>query len=234
MKRIYRNNATGLITFDPQQFDGNPIIPLVPISEQERNIVRMFGDSTQKGGDSGSVAIYAQPWVNAWSPNCVLDNDGISGTYALQLLEGTIGMYQYPWRKQLYASPFGVVNLRFGINDTLVYSTANFKAVMRSLIVEAEAAGKRVILQSPNQCDIVAHPGLAGLIDRVTATLELADEFQQTILVDNYYSLVGLGSAASQTVDGVHPNALSYQYQAAWFENGLRILSGLPVEQVGP
>lgn len=235
MKRIYRNSGTGLITYETTQYDGNPVIPLVTLAPDDKRIVRMFGDSTQRGNTTdGSVALYAKPYINAWADSTVLDNEGVGGTYSLQLYEGGDGVHIYPWMKQLYCSPYNVVVLRYGINDTLVYSTANFKAVMRSLIVEAHANGKRVILQNPNPCNIVARPDLTNLVDRAVAVNELADEYQQTVLIDNWTSLVGLGTAASQTVDGVHPNALSYQRQAAWFENGMRVLCGLPIEQVGP
>ena len=80
-----------------------------------------------------------------------VSNEGVSGTRADQLLNGTDGKHK-PWTQELKQSKAHIVLLNFGINDSRQPSETipSYIMNMRLLVDAAKAAGKQVVLETPN------------------------------------------------------------------------------------
>ncbi|WP_185218981.1 SGNH/GDSL hydrolase family protein [Paraburkholderia dinghuensis] len=112
-------------------------------------VIAMYGDSTTQG--NGAPRHQSEPaWLQTMVPPDVLViNEGVSGTTATQLLEGTDGVHP-PFDQVVAKSPAQIVTLQFGLNDTVRSTPDQFFDSLSALVDIAAAAGKRVVLQEPN------------------------------------------------------------------------------------
>lgn len=134
--------------------------------------VDFFGDSTTAGAQTiaGKMQLseFSEPvlvhagLVAHFGKDVVVNNFGIGGTQAVELLRGEMG-FEKPWLERMMYSKADIVVLNFSWNDKQYYffpvegreatSPEQFAGVLKELIFIAKWAGKAVVLQDPNPGD---------------------------------------------------------------------------------
>ena len=169
--------------------------------------VELYGESTlvQK---PVSVGDYLQQSIAM-----VVINRAVPSTTARQQYEGRDGL-NLPWRQQLASSKASVIVINRGINDAFQeVNPVDFRSVMASLITEALAAGKRVILQTPNQ---VMQPYAAGVLVNAQIIRDLGQLYK--VPVSDTDLLPG------GTIDTLHPDPI---LELAMAQDLARLIRGL-------
>lgn len=188
--------------------------------------VDYFGDSTVWGGIGGTSYQVAQtpPMVlDANLPaNYAVKNEGVGGASIVELLEGRDGVHP-TWATAVTQTTAKYIIMNYGINDSYERdtTTTSYKANYAKAIDIARAAGKIIILETPNP----THDG--------ALTASFADAMKQVAaekgvpVIDQYYYLKQYMTANNLgiyqvTNDGVHPTQATYtlkgQYAAKRFK----------------
>jgi lysophospholipase L1-like esterase len=194
-----------------------------PVSAKQ--IVEYYGDSTvwgYKSGVGGQVATPAPAAFAAALPaagNYDVRNEGVSGTTACDLLNGTDGKHA-AWSSQMAASKAKYVLVNFAINDEWKYDVNTYKSCLGSLASIAKQNGKQMIFETPNP---TRDSGSTGLDVYVNAMKSVATA-QSVPVIDQYQYLTNyLNGQSAYTIcpDGLHPNDAVYvmkgQYAASVF-----------------
>jgi beta-glucanase (GH16 family) len=191
--------------------------------------VDYYGDSTiwgYKSGVGGQVANPAPAVFAATLPNYSLPtqytvrNEGVSGTTACQLLNGTDGKHP-AWDTQLSNTSASIVIVNHAINDEWKDgSIDNYKSCLTSLAQKAKAHGKIIIFETPNPTRDSYPNGL----DAWTDAMRTVASQQGAQIIDQYaYLKAYLNGASVSTIcpDGLHPTDAVYtmkgQYAAKVF-----------------
>ncbi len=117
--------------------------PAFPQTAQIKGHVGAYGDSTQKA--------LGMPHASE-RPGWTIDNRGVSGSTAGQLLNGTDGLNR-PWAEEMAGSPAELVIINHALNISGGTTTAQYEEHLTELVTIAQAAGKRVILEDPNEAE---------------------------------------------------------------------------------
>lgn len=177
-------------------------------------IIEYYGDSTVWGyrsGTGGQVAISAPSAFSAALPSAsrfAVRNEGVNGTTACQLLDGTDGRH-LPWQKQMQESKARYVFINFAINDQWKHDVPTYQACLGKLARTARRYGKQVIFETPNP---TRDSGPAGLDVYVNAMKEVATQ-EQIPVIDQYQYLTDFlngKSVYSICPDGLHPSEAVY------------------------
>jgi lysophospholipase L1-like esterase len=182
-----------------------------------------LGDSTTFGYNAGNqldtnMVSSAQ---SALGNNYTIDNFGVNSTTVGDLLTGENGTGSN-WVNTL-ASDAGVVVLNYGMNEAYRgEDPATFAANLTKAVNDLKAAGKTVILQTPNIAtgyDWAANvPAYADVIRNVASATGSA-------LDDKYATTSGMGDIFDPaTGDTIHPSSTAY---AALGGNLANVISGL-------
>lgn len=151
-----------------------------------------------------------------------VSNQGVSGTQALQLLNGT-DQNHAAWAAQMAASKASIVTLNFARNDADYYgaptpgmtpvSPEQYGQIMTQLVQIAKAAGKQVVLYEP---DPVAFSDGNIAVAKYVAQLKAVATAEQVPIVFQWEYAQGLPDYASLLTDGVHPTDSLYAFNAQW------------------
>lgn len=190
-------------------------------------VIEVYGESTLSGyGLAPADTTPAR--LQAALPGVRVVNESVAGTTAGQQLAGTDGVHR-PWAEQIGRSPAVLVIINRGINEAYKSVPAEtFRWQLTELVVIARAAGKGVVLQTPNatRSSFVLDLGvetMAGVVRDVAAA-------QEVPLSDGYaISQQLLASGAAALLDGVHP---APSLAAALAQDLARLLTGL-LENLG-
>lgn len=172
-------------------------------------LVVLYGDSVQRGDAAGGVNVATE--AQRLLPDIVLQQQGVNGSYAENLLDGPP-----KWSEVLKSSPAKVVSFNYGIND--FYSLEEYRWYLTRLVQDAQAAGKVVILQTPNAITGPMQGGDMAL--RAQVGREVA-QATGAVLCDQYANGLAKGMLA-ETADGVHPNAVQLRVMGALFAGCVR------------
>ncbi|MGV3741902.1 MAG: SGNH/GDSL hydrolase family protein [Burkholderiaceae bacterium] len=190
-------------------------------------VIDYYGDSTIFGwgnsqGDqvetTAPEAFETALEASSLSANHTVNNKGRNGQTACDLLDGNGGVD--PFADQIQASPATtVVILNHGINDSNPdrgISVARYTECLSGLVDIAQAANKRVILETPNP--ITGH-SLSGYLEAMRA---LATSENLALIDQHAYLTQKYGEDVSAiTPDSEHPTAEIYiekgQYAASEF-----------------
>jgi acyl-CoA thioesterase-1 len=187
-------------------------------------LIEAYGDSTMKGYTyvNGVAQIAAQPapailefGLQAnYGDTITVANHGVNGSTAANLLNGD-GV-NLPWTQQMAQSQANLVYFNFGINDSRPESNesvAQYQQNLESLVKIAQAAGKMVILETPNPS---GDPDTAALPSYVTAMRTVQAEFNLT-LVDEYTYMLGLNWQSLMS-DALltHPTQYGYEVKGQY------------------
>jgi lysophospholipase L1-like esterase len=201
-----------------------PTTPTAPVATART--VDYYGDSTVWGYVSGGGGQVATPAPAAFAQSLAgssikytVRNEGVSGTTACDLLNGTDGRHP-KWDQQMASSNANYVIINHAINDEWKYSLTTYKSCLRSLAQTAKAYGKTVVFETPNP---TRDSGPGGLDTMVAAMKEVAGQ-EQVAVIDQYQYLTNyLAGRSPYTIcpDGLHPTAEVYimkgQYAARSF-----------------
>ncbi|MFM0336650.1 SGNH/GDSL hydrolase family protein [Paraburkholderia fungorum] len=201
-------------------------------------LIEAYGDSTTLGisCSEGRCAPQAQNAV-AWLQNALeaahgervqVMNEGIGGTMATQLRDGTGPRRRgdasagLSWQKRLAASPARIVLINYGINEVMQNQTPEqFYEAETTLVKTARALGKEPVLQTSNPLpDTRLNTRLAAM---VAMTRRVAAE-QRVPLVDQFAYVSNLADWKSLMSDGAHPKPELYRLKA---EQDFRVVDPL-------
>lgn len=135
-------------------------------------------------------------------------NEGVSGSTACQLLNGTDGRHP-PWASQMASSKAAFVILNHGINDQWAYDIPTYKSCLQALARTAKDNGKRVIFETPNP---TRDSGADGLDRYVNAMKDVARQ-EQLPVIDQYAYLSNYLQGRNPVEicpDGLHPSDAVY------------------------
>jgi len=177
--------------------------------------VEYHGDSTIWGYRSGSGGQVDEPAPVAFASalaaagrSVSVRNEGVSGSTACALLNGTDGRHAR-WSEHIAASAAQVVILNHAINDEWQYDVATYQSCLRQLAQLARAAGKQVIFETPNP---TRDSGPGGLDVYVDAMKQVAAQ-EQVPVIDQYAYLTQYLAGRDVTTlcpDGLHPTQEVY------------------------
>ncbi|KVU18310.1 SGNH/GDSL hydrolase family protein [Burkholderia ubonensis] len=195
-------------------------------------LIEEYGDSTTHGlqifNGVASVTPNSEPVVlqqllqQQFGPAVTVSNEGVDGTEAAQLLNGTDKKH-LAWDQQMTASKADIVTLNFMRNDSFYNSVPQpglpqtspeeYGRILTQLVQIARAHGKQVVLYEPNP---VAFPeGNAAMLKYLEQLKKVVIE-QQVPVVFNWEYSQGLADYPSLLSDGVHPTDALYRRNAEW------------------
>jgi lysophospholipase L1-like esterase len=195
-------------------------------------VVAAYGDSTVESLSliDGSYQ-FTSPTVTQLlqadldDPLMTVQNDGDGGSTSQDWLYGGNATGQVrrtitqTWAQTMAAQPAKVIDITLGINDSgaLKLSVAQFMANIETMVLQAEAAGKVVILESPNATnppnDELGYFSLAEAAFCKT---------NGCIFVDQYYHMRSLANWEALLSDGIHPTLAGYEMKAAYSASIIR------------
>ena len=194
--------------------------PAVP-THQTAVLIKAYGDSTIEGMTSIDGTYQHTPYnapadlqtmlQDRFGKSITISNMGIGGTTAQELLNGTDGS-NLTWSQKMSASKAQIVLIEYGINDMLIPGTTvdAFTSTLQQIVSIAQAAGKTVILETPNPINTAHNAGLwsfANVIKTVAAQYHVT-------CIDEFTYLIGQSGWAALLSDGIHPTISTYQLKA--------------------
>lgn len=157
--------------------------------------VTAYGDSTQRW--------HGEPHASSRPPHFIIANRGVSGSTAGQLLEGADGL-NAPWDQQLAGDVAHWVIINHGLNISGGTTTQQYRGHIIDLVVMARRAGKRVMLEMPNNAAPHGEFDVPAFLDRQASVRELA-------------RVLGVHLCEQPSVplaDGAHPTPAGYSIKA--------------------
>ncbi|MGF6772428.1 acyl-CoA thioesterase-1 [Paraburkholderia sp. GAS199] len=189
--------------------------------------IEAYGDSTTLGitcsnghcgpQDQNAVTYLRDALQARYGERVQVANDGVGGTMASQLRDGTGNRRAgptagLPWQERLAASSARIVLINYGINEVMQNQTPEqFYAAETTLVKTARAQGKLPVLQTSNPMpDNRLNARLAAM---VAMTRRVAVE-QNVPLVDQFAYVSSVPDWKSLMSDGAHPKPELYRLKA--------------------
>ena len=193
-------------------------------------LIEAYGDSTTQGfqtvNGAGVLTPNSEPAAlqkllqAQFGPSVTVSNQGVSGTEASQLLNGTDGVHG-SWLNQMASSKADIVTINFELNDAffskvptpgaIPESPSDYASYMTQLVQVAKAAGKHVILFEPNP---TIEPLRVSLAPSYLVALQSVADAQNVPLVPEYDAILSTPNWQSMLTDEVHPNDALYAIKA--------------------
>lgn len=194
--------------------------------------VDFFGDSTTAGaqtvGGKLQLSEFSEPVLvhaglrSHFGKDVVVNNFGIGGTQAVELLRGQMG-YEKPWLERMMYSKADIIVLNFSWNDKQYYffpvegreavSPTQFAAVLSELIFIAKWAGKEVVLQDPNPGDFDFSK--SDKLQQYISAIHKVSVEKNTPLVDNFEYIMKIPDWRTYlSEDKIHPSDALYGIKA--------------------
>lgn len=217
---------------DSKSGDSNPASTVkdaaTPASSPTASLlIESYGDSTTLGEtlkdgeltlvDRPAPAIIQEALTSEFAGKVAISNEGVSGSQAIQLLNGSDGKHK-PWAEQMKNSKAQIVTLNFGLNEAFYLKNPvpqfepmppeKFADVLRSLVQTAQENGKAVVLIEPSPtCDKERADGVQFYAMRVD---ELGKELQIPV-VGTFWEIGKKPDWKGSLTDCVHPNQDLYK-----------------------
>jgi lysophospholipase L1-like esterase len=194
--------------------DTDPAMEQVAAVGPAVTVIDAYGDSTQAGDSRfGSAPAVAQALLG---DEHLVRNFGVGGSNTARLLAGD-GL-NFPWPEQMTKTGAALVVINHGINDH-PYSIEQYRLNLVELVHTAQAAGKRVVLETPNP--IVPEGAIAGdwNVDALAVRVEVVRSVAAGTgahLCDQDRKIREAGAATLEYFwDGVHPSSKGYDFKGA-------------------
>lgn len=189
-------------------------MPACAYAAPGNRIIEYYGDSTVWGYATGLGTQVVKPAPAAFaealpaSLKYEVRNEGVSGTTACQLLNGTDGKHPV-WERQMALSKASIVIINHAINDQWKDGLAQYKSCLLALAKTARESGKIVIFETPNP---TRDSGKGGLDTYVEAMKEIALQAGAPVIDQYQYLTNYLQGASPYTIcpDGLHPTDAVY------------------------
>lgn len=195
-------------------------------------VIEAYGDSTTQGweqpaGTAGyvtplNVPAQLQTKLQAqYGSTVTVVQQGVGGTEASQLLNGTDGTHASTWAQLMAVSPAKIVTLNFSLNDayfsrvaragTIPESPEQYAAYMTQLVQIAKAAGKNVVLMEPNPtCEPIRQAAMPPYVEQLRAVANA----QGVPLVAHFDAIQAMSNWQSMLTDCLHPDDALYTIKA--------------------
>jgi lysophospholipase L1-like esterase len=185
--------------------------PSTPVTSQ---VIEYYGDSTIWGYGSGTGVRVATPAPAAFaaalpvSLKATVINEGVNGSTACQLLNGTDGKHP-AWDTQMASSKATVIILNHAINDEWIEGLATYRSCLSTLSQKAKQHGKKVVFETPNP---TRDSGANGLDVYVNAMKAVAMQEGAPVIDQYKYLSAYLNGQSAYTIcpDGLHPTDAVY------------------------
>ncbi|MGU7784872.1 SGNH/GDSL hydrolase family protein [Burkholderia sp. PU8-34] len=222
--------------------DGGTSSPIPPAkADTIQPLIDVYGDSTSKGAQTiagrlfntadSEPAILQNMLQARFGASVVINNQGVGGTEAAQLLNGTDGVHP-PFDQVMAASTAKIVIFNFALNDSY-YATKpkagvpsesvdDYWSNMSQLCQIARKYGKICVFEEPNPVDgVQSNPG-APIFGYVSVLRQVAAQMNAPIIpqFDQFQALPNWLSWISE--DKTHPTDAGYAFKAANTEAVLR------------
>jgi lysophospholipase L1-like esterase len=177
-------------------------------------IIEYYGDSTIWGYGSGTGVRVATPAPAAFAAALPVAmqydvrNEGVNGSTACQLLNGTDGTHP-AWDTQMASSKASVVILNHAINDEWKEDLTTYRSCLATLSQKAKAHGKKVVFETPNP---TRDSGPNSLDVYVNAMRAVAVQEGAPVIDQYKYLTDWLNGQSAYTIcpDGLHPTDAVY------------------------
>jgi hypothetical protein len=140
-----------------------------------------------------------------------VNNEGVNGTTACELLNGTDGRHP-AWAVQMANSAASFVIINHAINDSQQEAADQYAGCLTQLVQQARSRGKTVILETPN-------PTKYGELDTFVAVMKNVANQQGVAVIDEYRYLNDYLNGASVyqiCPDGIHPTDDIYKMKGQY------------------
>lgn len=199
--------------------------------------IAFYGDSTTAGAQTMNGRLFqtvanepalVQTFLRQWfnRTDIVVDNQGVGGTEAGQLVNGTDGVHTGTFDQLMAASDAQIVVLNFGLNDSYYAqpqitppagapreSVNDYWAYMQTLCQSARNHGKVCVFQEPNPVNGVQDK--TAPIYGYVYNLRLLAQQMNAPLVKQWDGFLALpGWLGWLTEDGTHPRDEGYAWKA--------------------
>lgn len=214
-----------------QTNEAPPAVAASPMPANYDVLIEAYGDSTTVGetlvnGNTTTVerpvsTIIQEALNTDFAGKVAISNEGVSGSQAVQLLNGSDGKHK-PWAEQMKISKANIVLLNFGLNEAFYLKNPapqfepmppeKFAETLRSLVKIARENGKTPVLVEPNPtCDKERGDSVQYYAMRVD---EVGKELQVPV-IGSYWEISKANGWKSKLSDCVHPNQSLYAEMAA-------------------
>lgn len=179
--------------------------------------IEQFGDSTTasliyiNGGYTASpVTAPDQLYLDAnakWPGQVIVYNRGISGSIAMDLLNGSPS-----FENKMASSTAHIVTFNFGINeasDARRQTGQQYAACLDALVKIAKKYGKKVVLLQPNTTD---NPAIVNL-GAYSKAMDAIGKANQVMVVPHFDIWTATNYAAVYLGDGIHPTKDGYVFK---------------------
>ncbi|MBR7998254.1 SGNH/GDSL hydrolase family protein [Burkholderia vietnamiensis] len=214
----------------------SPATPTTPVPAPDPTLkpvlIEMYGDSTTQGQDvlteSGTVTKASEPLAlqsllqGRFGSSVTISNQGVSGTEASQLLNGTDTIHP-SWINQMAVSKAQIVTLNFALNDAFYSivatpghdqeSPSQFADDLTQMVEIARAAGKQVVLFEPNP---VTEPIRSPILAQYVSAIQQVARSKNIPIAKDYESMLALPNWQSLLADTLHPTEPGYQQKASF------------------
>ncbi len=232
--------------------DGAGIIAPAKASTIQQVQIDFYGDSTTKGAQTiGGIlgaTVDNEPTIvqnmlqMRFGAGVKVNNQGVGGTEAAQLLNGTDGAHP-PFSQVMAASPAQIVVFNFALNDSYYAvkpkagvpseSVDEYWANMSQLCQIARSYGKTCVFEEPNPVNGIQSDPNAPIFGYVYVLRQAAVQLNVPLVsqFDNFQQLPNWLSWLSD--DLTHPTDAGYAFKAANTEAVLRPLVAKAIASIG-
>ncbi|GAB7525312.1 SGNH/GDSL hydrolase family protein [Paraburkholderia sp. 2C] len=193
-------------------------------------LIETYGDSTTAGNElidgvyvntqNSEPAVLQRLLQAQLGPSVTVSNQGVGGTEASQLLNGTDGVHP-TWANQMAMSKAAIVTLNFGLNDAYysqvpttgfpAESPSDFANAVTQLVQIATTMGKKVVIFEPNPTCV---PVRANVLGAYVQALQGVASAQNVPIVNEYSAIEAMPNWQSMLTDCLHPGDALYAAKA--------------------
>lgn len=209
----------------------DPVTAMKAPASPRRYLIAEYGDSTTYGSqtidgkfrytDRPEPVVLQELLRQQFGDRITVEKHAVGGTEAAQIYRGE-GGYPWPWKREMEISHADIVTINYGLNDSFFNArpqhgvpntdAVEYANILIAMVNEARAAGKCVVLYTPNPTRWQPAPGnIYGYVEAVkiigrTMNVPVVDKFYGFQTLNDWRSLI--------SDDGVHPTDAGYRAAA--------------------
>lgn len=186
--------------------------------------IELHGDSTQVGQSVWSGVTYQEKFTPAkvlesfLGDSATVKNLAIGGSQLAQVVNGSSMYPTGSFGDHIAQSDADIIVCNWGINDAFLPGNTNYAHRQRWKVIErmVREAGKTLVIETPNPIS-TAHAGILASIVAASRSITGAQYVDIHAQVTWKYP-----QWAGHLSDGIHPNAIMYQFIGTQLFGGLK------------